>query len=724
MRTKATLPSLSRRSLLKASALTGGGLLLGVSLSDKGATTSEISDGVLNAFIRIDRAGLVTMVMPSVEMGQGAYTSVAMLLAEELDVGLERVTVEHAPTDAKDYANPAFRTQMTGGSTTIMAWYLPLRTAGAKARMMLIDAAAHRWSLAPSALTTKAGKVMHPASGRSLDYGALADAAARITPPTNPVLKASRDFTLIGTPAKRVDTPDKVNGKAVYGIDVMLPGMRFATFASSPVLGGKVRSVDSRLAASLPGVRQIVVLADMVAVIADHMWSAMTGLEALTIDWTPGAFATLDQNALWAGQERASLGRGVVAETHGDARANLTGGGLYETLFELPFLAHVAMEPMNCTVHVHDGACDVWVGTQVMGKAQDVAAQEAGVDPARVTIHNHLIGGGFGRRLEVDGIAKAVRIARHVEGPLKVVWSREEDVRQDFFRPLYHLRTRAKVEDGVVKAWHHRITGPSILSRFLPAAMSKGVDIDAVDGAVETAYDFPHMLVEFVRAEIPAVPISFWRGVGPNANVFATEGMLDKIAHDQNVDPVVLRRRMVKSKPRARAVLELAVVKSTWFAPLPGAPAGLRTGRGIALMAAFGSFVATVAEVDVADDGEVRVRRMVVVADVGAIVNPDTLEAQMQGGSVFGLAAILHGEITVEGGRIQQSNFHDYRVTRIDEMPVIECHMVHNDEKPGGIGEPATVTAQAAIANAVFAATGVQLSRMPINRALIARNVA
>ncbi|WP_457349542.1 molybdopterin cofactor-binding domain-containing protein [Sphingomonas sp. UYP23] len=715
---------MSRRSLLKAGALAGGGLLLGVSLDGRGATASATSVGALNAFIRIDLSGAVTMTMPSVEMGQGAYTSVAMLLAEELDVGLDQVTVEHAPTDAKDYANPAFRTQMTGGSTTIMAWYLPLRTAGARARSMLVEAAARRWSLPPSALTTKAGKVVHQASGRSLDYGALADAAARITLSGDPVLKASRDFTLIGTPAKRVDTPDKVNGKAVYGIDVMLPGMRFATFASSPVLGGKVRSVDSKVAAGLPGVTQIVVLDDMVAVVADHMWSAMKGLEALSIEWSPGAFASLDQDALWAGQERAALGKGVVAETHGDAPGNLVGEGLYETLFELPFLAHVAMEPMNCTVHVHDGQCEVWVGTQVMGKAQDVAAKEAGVDVARVTINNHLIGGGFGRRLEVDGIAKAVRIARHVEGPVKIVWSREEDVRQDYFRPLYHLRTRAKVEGGVVKAWHHRITGPSILARFLPAAVSKGVDVDAVDGAVETAYDFPNTLVEFVRAEIPAVPISFWRGVGPNANVFATEGMLDKIAHDLKVDPVVLRRRMVNAKPRARAVLELAVAKSAWSAPLPVAAAGLRTGRGIALMAAFGSFVATVAEVEVADDGEVWVRRLVVAADVGAIVNPDTLEAQMQGGSVFGLAAILHGEITIESGRVKQSNFHDYRVTRIDEMPTIECHMVRNDEKPGGIGEPATVAAQAAIANAVFAATGVQLSRMPINRALIARDAA
>lgn len=709
---------------MRAGTAGAAGLLLGFDLLGNQAAASRASAAraaiSFNAFIRITPDNEVILTMPSVEMGQGVYTSMAMILAEELDVELSRVRVEHAPPDRRRYGNPAFGEQMTGGSTSMLAWYLPLRKAGASARAMLFGAAAERWRVEAGTLSARDGTVFHEATGRSAAFSAIVSRAAGMPVPAEPLLKEAARFRLIGTRTKRLDTPDKVNGRAVFGIDVMLPGLRFATLASSPVLGGRVHRVEDIRAKQIPGVRQIVVLDDLVAVVADNTWAAMQGLRALKIEWTDGPFAGTSQQDLWMHLEKASTGVGAVAKTSGDALAHLTGEHVYETVFELPFLAHAAMEPMNCTVRLGAQACEVWTGTQVPARAQDIAAAAASLDRSQVTIHNYLIGGGFGRRLEVDGVEKAVRIARQVQGPVKVIWSREEDIRQDYFRPLYHLRTRAKVENGRILAWHHRITAPSIFARWAPAAMKNGVDKDAVHGALDIPYEFPHTRVEYIRHDVTPVPTSFWRGVGPNANVFATECLMDRIASQLKVDPVALRLRMIE-KPRARAVLRLAAEKSDWGKRLPVAGRG-RTGRGIALLSSFGSYLATVAEVLVADDGEVRVTRVISAVDVGAIVNPDTLEAQVQGGTVFGIAAILHGQITIADGRVQQSNFHDYRVTRIDEMPVIECHLVRNQEEPGGIGEPGTVTVQAAVANAVFAATGVQLTRMPINRASIAKS--
>ncbi len=722
------LPSVrpSRRSVLGAGALLGGSLLLGFGLSESApvnASAVGATGGRLNAFIGIGPDGVVTMVMPAVEMGQGAYTSMAMILAEELDVDLKQVKTEHAPPDAKDYANPVLGSQMTGGSTTMVAWYMPLRKAGASARGMIVDAAAARWRVAASTLRTHHGIVFDDANQRSLPYGALAGEAARRPVPTVPNLKPDSAFTLIGTSAKRLDTPDKVNGKAVYGIDVMLPGMKVATLTGAPVVGARLRKVDDVQARAVLGVRQILPFDDMVAVVADNMWAASQGLAALGIEWDLGPGVAIEQQHLWTALEKAAAGPAVVAKTVGDPRRRLNEGDLHESSYELPFLAHAAMETMNCTAHVTSDACEIWVGTQNVGKAVTVAAAAAGVSPDAVILHNHLIGGGFGRRLEVDGIEKAVRIARRVPGPVKVIWSREEDIRQDFLRPIYRMNVRAKVTDGRIEAWHHRVTGPAIIGRWV-GQLKDGIDPDAVDGAVDPAYDFPNHLVEYVRHETPAVATSFWRGVGPNANVFAIESLFDRISKDLAVDPIDLRRSMIHSKPRARAVLDLAAEKSGWGGPLPAPAFGGRVGRGVALLAGFGSFIANVVEVEVLDDGEVRVRRVVAAADVGRIVNPDTLLAQVQGGTVFGLAAVLHGSITLEAGRIKQSNFHDYRVTRIDEMPVLEAHLVMNSEAPGGIGEPGTVAVQPAVANAVFAATGVQLTRMPIDRSLIARSAS
>lgn len=715
-----------RRFIQRAGAIAGGGLLLGFNIMTRGAETSAANPAgkqfAPNAFIRIAPDDSVTLVMPHVEMGQGVYTSMSMMLAEELDIDLARVKTEHAPADQAHYGNPIYIEQLTGGSTTTMGWFMPLRNAGASARYMLVSAAASQWNVDAASLRTNDGTVFHDATGRSIRYGALVDQAATVKPPAKPALKDEANFRYLGKPVRRIDTPDKVNGKVVYGIDVMLPEMKFATLQASPVFGGRVVHVDDSKTMKVPGVRQVVVLDDMVAVVGDHMWAAKQGLAALSVKWNDGPNANLSQDDLWRALETGAKGTGVPAKKAGDALAHLNGDGIYDVTYELPFLAHASMEPMNCTVHVRPDACDVWVGTQAMVKARDAAAAASGLKPEQVTIHNHLIGGGFGRRLEMDGISKAVRIGKHVNGPVKVVYTREEDIQQENYRPMYHMRARAKVQDGKIIALHHRITGPALLARYLPEFYIKNVDLDAVEGAVDLPYGVPNLLVEYVRSETP-IPTSFWRGVGPNANVFAIESLVDRISHSTNTDPVEFRRRMLQDDKRALAVLDLAAEKAGWSHPMSSAPAGTRLGRGVAVLSAFGSYLACVAEVSVSDDGNVSVTRTVTATDVGFIVNPDTLEAQVQGGTIFGVTAALYGQVTIEHGRIQQSNFHDYRVLRLDETPKIECYFVHSKEKPGGIGEPGTTVVMPAIMNAVYAATGVQLTRMPINPTLLQKKV-
>jgi isoquinoline 1-oxidoreductase subunit beta len=715
---------LSRRCLLRGGAALAGGLLIGIELPLGRARAGEpVPTGArFNAFIHVAPNDTVTFTLPAVEMGQGVYTSQAQCLAEELDVSLDKVVAAHAPPDQADYGNPLLVIQATGGSTTIRAWSEPLRKAGALARAMLVQAAAAEWRIDPASLSTENGVITDKASGRSLRYGEVADRAAGLQPPAEVKLKDPSQFRLIGKPVHRIDTPDKATGKTVYGIDVMLPGMKFATLRASPVLGGKIGSVDQSKALRVSGVRQVVVLDNLVAVVGDNTWAAMQGLDALVIEWVPGANASLDQAQLWADLEKASEGAGVIAAKEGDAPAKLQEGTLFEASYELPFLAHAPMEMMNCTAHVHDGICEVWVGTQVPGYAQAGAAKVLGINPAKVTVNNHLIGGGFGRRLEPDSVVTAVRIAAHVDGPVKVTWSREEDIRQQIYRPLYHDRLKARVENGKIIAWQHRITGASILARWLPPAFKNGIDPDAVDGATELAYTVGDMQVEYIRHE-DAVHGAFWRGVGPNSSVFSIESFMDLMAHKTGTDPLAFRRTMLGRSPRALGVLNLAAEKAEWGTPASASPFGARQGRGFALMDAFGSYLAAVADVAVNDAGDVRVTRVVVAADVGRVVNPDILAAQIQGGVIFGLSAVLYGKITFADGRVQQGNFNDYRILRIDEAPLIEVYIVPSTEHSGGIGEPGTVVVQPAVANAVFAATGVQQTRMPINPALITKAV-
>jgi isoquinoline 1-oxidoreductase beta subunit len=648
-------------------------------------------------------------------MGQGVYTSIAMILAEELDADFAQVALEHAPPDDKLYGNPVFGLQATGNSNSIRAFWTPLRQAGATTRAMLIQAAAQQWRVEPASCHATNSQVIHTSSGRSLSFGQLAARAATLVPPTEVALKDPKDFVLIGKPLKRLDTPDKVNGKAVYGIDVMLPGMKFATIAASPVFGGKVGHVDDSAAKSIPGVRQIVVLDDLVAVVGDHMWAAKQGLAALAITWNEGPNATVDSKVVWEQLRTASSDKGAVAKSAGDADQGLTQGDRLDAAYELPFLAHATMEPMNCTVHLKKDSCEVWIGTQVMTRVQSSVAQLTGLPKEKVTVHNHLIGGGFGRRLEPDMAIKATRVAQQVEGPVKVVWTREEDIQHDIYRPVYRDVLAASLKDGRIAGWTHRVTGSSIMARWLPPAYTHNVDIDAVDSAIDMPYDIPNFRVEYVRAEPPAVPTGFWRGVGPNNNVFAIESFMDELAHRAGKDPVAFRRALLGKTPRLLAALELAAKEAGWGTPLPA-----RTGRGVAVQTSFASYIATVCEAEVDTNGEVRLRRVVSAVDTGIAVNPDTVVAQLQGGLIFGLTAAMFGEITIAKGRVQQSNFHDYRMLRINEVPAIEVHLIRSDAPPGGIGETGTTAGPPALGNALYAATGVRLRRLPIDRDVLA----
>ena len=668
-----------------------------------------------NAFVRIDRSGQTALVMPQVEMGQGVYTAIAMILAEELDADFSKVTLEHAPPDDKLYGNPIFGIQVTGNSNSIRSFWKPLRAAGAAARLMLVQAAAQQWQVDPASCSASNGVVSHASTGRTLSYGDLIAAASAQPVPQDPPLKDPKDFTLIGKPLKRLDTPNKTDGKVVYGIDAMLPGMKFATLAQCPVFGGKIGRVDDSAAKKIPGVQQIVVLDDLVAVVGDHMWAAQKGLDALVISWDEGANAKINSSDIWDDLRAASKKDGVVAKSVGDIAKGLSQGEQIDGEYELPFLAHACMEPLNCTVHVTPESCEVWTGTQVLTRVQEYAAKAAGLPLDKVTAHNHLLGGGFGRRLEADMVAAAVRIGKNVDGPVKVVWTREEDIQHDIYRPVYRDVISATLSGGKIAAWKYRISGSSIMARWLPPAFQGGIDIDAVDSAVDNPYDIPNFQVEYVRAEPSAVPTGFWRGVGPNNNVFATECFMDELARKAGADPIAFRVGMLGKTPRLKAALELVAEKSGWGQPLPA-----RTGRGVCAQPSFGSFIATVVEAEVDNHGGVLRRRVTSAVDTGIAVNPDSIVAQLQGGLIFGLTAALFGEITIERGRVRQSNFNDYRMLRIDEVPRIDIHVIKSGEDPGGIGETGATAGPPALRNAIYAATGVALRRLPIDRKALA----
>lgn len=710
------MTTVSRREFVVVVAGVGGGLLLGCRVDDarRSALSGAAATPTLtpNAFVGIGPDGLVTVTLPQAEMGQGIYTAIPMLVAEELEVSLDQVRVEHAPGNDKVYANPHLGFQVTGGSSSIRGFFDPMRHAGAVARTMLVSAAATQWGVDPSTCRAEKGAVVHPESKRSLTYGKLAEPASKLPVPEQIALKDPKTFTLIGTPAKRLDTAGKVNGSAQFGIDVRLPGMKIATVAASPVQGGKVAALDQAKAMAVKGVRQVVNLGDVVAVVADHMWAAKQGLAALDLHWDDGPNGRTSTADVFKRLEEVSAKPGVVARNDGDASTAMgRAHRKIEATYQAPYLAHAAMEPLSCTVHVRPDGCDVWCGSQVQGRAQKTAVEVTGLPTEKVVMHNFLLGGGFGRRLEHDYVTQAVRIAREVEGPVKVVWTREEDVQHDVYRPPYFDRIAAGLNaQGKPVAWTHRVTGASILSRWAPPAFQNGLDGDAVDGSRQLLYDIPALRVEYLRHEEPVLRIGWWRGVGVTHNCFVIESFIDELAAASKQDPVGYRRSMLGKSPRALAVLDLAAKQAGWGEPVPSGH-----GRGVSLMySGWDTYLAQVAEVEVTSAGEIQVKRVVCAVDCGTIVNPDTVVAQIEGGVIYGISGALWGEITLKNGRVEQSNFTDYRVLRMSEAPPIEVYLVRNLENPGGIGEPGTAATAPALANAVFAATGKRLRRLPL----------
>ncbi len=672
-----------------------------------------------NAFIRIDADGTVRLVMPNVEMGQGIYTGACMMLAEELDVGIDQIKVEHAPPNEELYAMPLLGGQITGGSTSTRGHWGVLREAGAVARTLLVTAAADRWHVDPSTCTASRGIVSHQPSGRTLGYGALAKSAGALPMPGKVALKSPKDFALIGKPLRRIDSADKVKGATQFGIDVRLPGMKIATVKACPTLGGKLRGVNDKRARAIPGVVDVLQLDGAVAVVGEHFWAAKQGLEALDIEWDLGDNAELTTAKLREALADKSLsGTSIVARNVGKKPVD---GKFINAVYQLPMLAHATMEPLNTTVWVTAAKCQIWVGTQVPTRCVSVASKITGLPESKIELFNHYLGGGFGRRLETDSVEQAVNFAKQVAYPLKVIWTREEDIRHDVVRPMYHDRISAVLDSAGKPIWYgDRVAGGTVLGRWAPAAMGKdGLDDDLVECVAEIPYDIPDRKVEWVRHDMPeGIITGWWRGVGPTHNLFVVESFMDELAHEAGKDPLEYRRALLQKNPRSLTLLNLAAEKIGWgSAPLPA-----RVGRGIALGEPFGSRICAIVEAEVTPQGEVRLRRAVVALDCGIAINPGSVEAQVQGGLLFGLSAALYSGITLKQGAIEQSNFHDYRSLRMNETPTVELYRVDSDQDPGGLGEVGTAIAAPALANAIFAVTGVRLRSLPIDRPLLVQN--
>jgi isoquinoline 1-oxidoreductase beta subunit len=710
-----TTTTLNRRTFLKTASAGAAGLVIAVYLpdiSEARVATGPTPSGAFapNAWIRIGTDDSVTLIIDKSEMGQGVVTSMAMLIAEELECDWKRVRTEFAPA-AKEYANPLFGLQGTGGSTSVRAMYAPLLKAGATARAMLIEAAAQKWDVDKSACRAENGTVINDATKARLSFGSLADAAAKLPVPKDVPLKDPKQFHLVGKATKRLDTPDKVNGRAQFGIDVRVPGMLHAVVARCPVFGGKVASFDATKAKAVRGVKSVVQISSGVGVIADNTWSAMEGRRALDIKWDEGARAGLNSANISKYLAERAAQTGAVARKEGDAAAGLAGAAKkIEAVYETPFLAHATMEPMNCTAHVRADGCDVWAPTQFQTFSQNTAARITGLKPEQVNVYTTFLGGGFGRRAEQDFISDAVELSKAAGAPVQVTWSREDDMQHDFYRPASYSQFTAGLDaEGWPVAWTNSIACDSIMSRFFPGSVKNGLDESSVEGCADLAYAIPNILVNYQLTET-GVPVGFWRSVGHSQNAFFSECFLDEVAAAGGKDPYELRRRLLAKAPRHLGVVELAGTKAGWGKPLPAG-----RFRGIAVLNSFGSYVAQVAEVSVnRKEGSVRVHRVVCAVDCGRTVNPDTIAAQMEGAIVFGLTAALSGAITINHGRVEQGNFDDYPVLRMNEMPTVEVHIVPSENAPGGVGEPGTPPIAPAVCNAIFAATGKRIRRLPI----------
>jgi isoquinoline 1-oxidoreductase beta subunit len=709
-------PTLTRRALLQGGATLGAGLLIGFRLPLDAAAQAA---GVFapNQWLKIDRDGIVTITNSVPEMGQGSMTTMPMIIADELDADWGKIKVEQAPANPKLYANPVTGAQAYGGSRGVRDHLAMWRKAAAAARQMLREAAAKEWNVPESEVDTEPGAVIHRPSGRKLLYGQLVDKAAQQPVPQNPTLKTKDQLRYVGKESghARLDIPMKTDGKAIFGMDVKVPGMLVASIERCPVFGGKVQSFDATATKSVKGVRQVVQVSNGVAVIADDTWAVISGRRALKVTWDEGPMAGLTSEQMFREYAQAAAQEGKVAKKVGDAAATLAAARPIEATYEVPFLEHACMEPMNATAHVTADACHVWAPTQNPGGTQAIAAKLTGLPAERVTVTTTLLGGGFGRRAELDFIVDAVETAKAAGVPVKVVWTREDDLRHSFYRPAtYNVFRAALDQSGQPTAWSHRIVGPGILIQ--KGRAPKGtLDAAAVAGAADLPYDIPNLQVEWVEKDY-GVPLGFWRSVGSSQNAFITESFIDELAHAAKRDPYEYRRALLGKAPRHKGVLELAATKANWGSPLPAGVA-----RGIAVAFSYGSYAAHVAEVSVAADGTPRVHRIVCAIDCGFPVNLDQIRAQMEGGAVYALTAALYGKITLDKGRVVQSNFHDYPMMRIAEMPKVETHILDSGEAPGGLGEPGVPPVAPAVTNAIFALTGKRIRRLPIDKELLKR---
>lgn len=715
----------SRRRFLQGSTLAMGGLVLSTWLPPmvaRSAAAEAVAPGRLGeknpagygAYVRVGHDGRVTVISPKIEMGQGTHTGIAMMVAEELEVSLDQVEVVEAPPNEKVYYDALLEFQGTGGSTATRATWEPLRQAGATARILLIQAAALGWKVAPSQCHAENAVVFGP-NGLRAGYGELVDAASALPVPVaaDVPLKKPDQFKVIGKPLQRVDTPNKVNGKAKFTIDLSVPDMQIASTRTCPVGGGTLRSVDDSAARKVLGVRDVIKLDNAVAVTASNYWACQQGLKALVIEWDLGPHASVDSAMLDKALQDASSRDGVIAHKAGDITASLkAASSQFEAVYEQPFLSHSPLEPMTCVAHVRPDACELWVGTQAPVIAQQAAAKVAGLAQDKVILHNQLIGGAFGRRLDVDFIAQAAAIAKQVSYPIKLIWSREEDMTHGMYRPHYVDRMNAAFDGDKLLGWQHRIAGGSVLARYVGSLPESGVDADAVEVAIDPIYAMDNLQVHYIREEPKVIPVAWWRGVGPLRSTYAIESFIDELAHNAKADPVEYRLKLMRDQPRAQAVLKMLAEKSDWKTPLPAGQ-----GRGLSVSAVFGSFVATMVELEMQGDKGVRIKRLVSVIDCGLVTNPTSVMAQIEGGTLFGLSAAFFNEILLEQGQVQQTNFHNYRQVRISEVPGVEVHLMPSLEAPGGVGETGTALIAPALVNALHAASNERVRRLPLTRA-------
>jgi isoquinoline 1-oxidoreductase subunit beta len=699
----------SRREFLATAAV--GTLLLGFRVGDAAAAPAG-ADFAPNAFIRIGRNNVVTIIVNKAEMGQGISTALPMLIAEELEIDLRRVKVRAAPVDAA-YAHPQAGIQFTGGSQSVATEWDRFRKAGAAAREMLLAAAAQAWGVDRASLRAENGRVLGP-GGRALTYGQLVDRARTQPVPTDPPLKDPSQFKIIGKPTRRLDSREKVTGTATFGLDASVPGMLIAVVARPPVFGATVKSVDEAGAKAVRGVKQVVAVPSGVAVVADSFWSAKKGRDVLVVEWNEGPGATIDTDALEAEYDRLARTPGAPALRRGDADAALVGAARrVSAQYDMPYLAHAPMEPLNCLVSLGPDRCEIWTGTQFQTIDQANAARAAGLKPEQVAIHTMFLGGGFGRRAVPgsDFIVEAVHVAKAAGAPVKTIWTREDDIRGGYYRPMWHSSLSAGLDAaGKPVAWKHTIVGQSVVENTpFAGEIKNGVDGTSVEGAANLVYEVPNAAVDLHSPRSP-VPVLWWRSVGHTHTGFVVESFIDELAHAAGKDPYAYRRELLGGKERHLGVLELAAQKAGWGTPLPAGRA-----RGIAVHASFGSFCAQVGEVSI-QDRAITVHRVVCAVDCGRAINPETIRAQMEGGIVFGLSAALYGQVTMKQGRVQQSNFHDYPVLRLNSMPVVEVHIVPSTERPSGIGEPGTPLMAAVLGNALFTLTGQRVRSLPLVR--------